>query len=34
MFARQDGSKVAKKHPMNLPVFAPGCGVWVQMYTF
>ena len=24
---------VAKKHAMNLPVFAAGCGVWVQMYT-
>lgn len=23
---------VAKKHAMNLPVFAPGCGGWVQMY--
>ena len=24
---------VARKHAMNLPVFAAGCGVWVQMYT-
>ena len=23
---------VAKKHAMSLPVFAPGCGAWVQMY--